>query len=160
MVRALIVSAVEDDCGARSAMTEALWPLIVAYVDAHLTEPDLSPARIARANNISLRYLYKLCARRGVRLGEWIMDRRLRGAARSCRGRVPGRWRRSRGGGGSLTLPISASGSVTPLGCRLGSARFWPKYIDRLRLTNKIAGITASGAGLAKKVCAARPMPL
>lgn len=86
MVRALIVSAVEDDCGARSAMTEALWPLIVAYVDAHLTEPDLSPARIARANNISLRYLYKLCARRGVRLGEWIMDRRLRGAREELQG--------------------------------------------------------------------------
>jgi AraC-like DNA-binding protein len=80
LVRALIASAAEDDRGARDATNEARWPLIVAYVDAHLTESGLSPARIARANNISLRYLYKLCARHDVRLGEWIIDRRLRGA--------------------------------------------------------------------------------
>ena len=86
LVRALIVSAAEDDRGARDATTEALWPLIVAFVDAHLTESDLSPARIARANNISLRYLYKLCARHGVRLGEWIIDRRLRGAREELEG--------------------------------------------------------------------------
>jgi len=86
LVRALIVSAAQDDRGARDATSEALWPLIVAYVDTHLTESDLSPARIARANNISLRYLYKLCATHDVRLGEWIMDRRLRGAREMLEG--------------------------------------------------------------------------
>ncbi len=86
LVRALIVSAAEDDREARDATTEALWPLIVAFVDAHLTESDLSPARIARANNISLRYLYKLCARHDVRLSEWIIDRRLRGAREELEG--------------------------------------------------------------------------
>jgi AraC-like DNA-binding protein len=86
LVRALIVSAAEDDRAARRATTEALWPLIVAYVDAHLTEPDLSPARIARANNISLRYLYKVCAGHDVRPGAWIIDRRLRGARKELEG--------------------------------------------------------------------------
>jgi AraC-like DNA-binding protein len=90
LVRALIVSAAEGDREPRDATSEALWPLIVAYVDAHLTESDLTPARIARANNISLRYLYKLCARHEVRLGKWIIDRRLRGAREALEG--PGSW--------------------------------------------------------------------
>jgi AraC-like DNA-binding protein len=89
LVRALIASATGDDRTAGEARSGAVWPLIVAYVDAHLTEPDLSPARIARANNVSLRYLYKLCAQHDVRLSEWIIDRRLRGAHDELTG--PGR---------------------------------------------------------------------
>jgi AraC-like DNA-binding protein len=80
MIRALVTSAVDDDRAGHEARGEALWPLILAYVDAHLTEHDLSALRIASAINISPRYLYKLCARHDLRLGDWIVERRLRGA--------------------------------------------------------------------------------
>jgi AraC-like DNA-binding protein len=86
LIRALVASAVDDDRAAHEASGEALWPLVLTYIDAHLTERDLSPARIAAANNISLRYLYKLCARHDLRLGEWIIERRLRGARQELEG--------------------------------------------------------------------------
>jgi AraC-like DNA-binding protein len=86
LIRALVASAADDDRAAQETSGEALWPLTLAYIDAHLTERDLSPARIAAANNISLRYLYKLCARHDLRLGEWIVERRLRGARQELEG--------------------------------------------------------------------------
>jgi AraC-like DNA-binding protein len=86
LTRALVTSAIDDDRGPQEASGEALWSLVLAYVDAHLTERDLSPARIAAAINISPRYLYKLCACRGVRPREWIIERRLQGARRELEG--------------------------------------------------------------------------
>jgi AraC-like DNA-binding protein len=86
LIRALVASAVDDDRAGREACAEALWPLVLAYIEAHLTEHDLSPARIADANNISLRYLYKLCARHDLRLVEWIIERRLQGARQELEG--------------------------------------------------------------------------
>jgi AraC-like DNA-binding protein len=86
LIRALIASAIDDDRGPQEACGEALWSLVLAYVDAHLTERDLSAARIAAAVNISPRYLYKLCARHDLRLREWIIERRLRGARRELEG--------------------------------------------------------------------------
>jgi AraC-like DNA-binding protein len=79
MLRALIASAA-DDGSAGESTAEVLWPLILAYVDTHLAEPDLSPTGIARANNVSVRYLYKLSAQHNMRIAEWIVDRRLHGA--------------------------------------------------------------------------------
>jgi AraC-like DNA-binding protein len=86
LIRALVASAVDDDRAAYEANGEALWPLVLSFIDAHLTERDLSPARIAAANNISLRYLYKLCAGHDLRLREWIIERRLRGARQELEG--------------------------------------------------------------------------
>jgi AraC-like DNA-binding protein len=86
LIRALVASAIDDDQGPQEACGEALWSLVLAYVDAHLTEHDLSAARIAAAVNISPRYLYKLCARHDLRLREWIIERRLRGARRELEG--------------------------------------------------------------------------
>ena len=43
----------------------------------HLADPDLSPAKIAAAHNISLRYLYKLCAEADLSLEQWIIAERL-----------------------------------------------------------------------------------
>jgi AraC-like DNA-binding protein len=80
LVRALIVSAAEDDRDARSALADALLPRVLAYVRQHLTDRDLTPASIARAHNISLRYLYKVCGTADVRLVEWIFEERLEGA--------------------------------------------------------------------------------
>jgi AraC-like DNA-binding protein len=80
LIRALIVSAAEDDRDARSALADALLPRILAYVRQHLTDRDLTPAAIAKAHSISLRYLYKVCNIADVRLVEWIIEQRLNGA--------------------------------------------------------------------------------
>jgi AraC-like DNA-binding protein len=80
LIRALIISAAEDDRDARSALADALLPRILAYVRQHLTDRDLTPASVARAHNISLRYLYKVCSKADIRLVEWIIEERLEGA--------------------------------------------------------------------------------
>jgi AraC-like DNA-binding protein len=82
LVRALIVSAASDERSARSALADALQPRIFAYVRQHLTDRDLTPAKIARAHNISVRYLYKMCDKADVTLMEWVMHERLEGARR------------------------------------------------------------------------------
>ncbi|MEY2566672.1 MAG: hypothetical protein QOE35_1201 [Actinomycetota bacterium] len=82
LLRALIVSAATDARFARSAFADALAPRIFAYVRQHLTDGDLTPAKIARAHNISVRYLYKLCDEADVTLMEWVMQERLDGARR------------------------------------------------------------------------------
>jgi AraC-like DNA-binding protein len=80
LLRALVASASEVHRYSRPAMTEALLPMILAYVRLHLRERDLTPQRIARHHNISLRYLYKLCEGAEIRLMEWIIQQRLDGA--------------------------------------------------------------------------------
>lgn len=83
LVRALFVSAVQDERGSRSALAEALLPRIIDYVRQHLTDRDLTPVSIAKANDISVRYLYKVCDLAGIRLMEWIIEERLEGARSS-----------------------------------------------------------------------------
>jgi AraC-like DNA-binding protein len=53
---------------------------IRAYVRQHLRQPDLRPATIATAHNISLRHLYRLCAQAEFGLEQWIISQRLEGA--------------------------------------------------------------------------------
>ena len=76
------VSAAGEEQSARSALTGALAPRVFAYVRQHLTDRDLTPVTIARAHNISVRYLYKLCDAADVKLVEWIIAERLEGARR------------------------------------------------------------------------------
>jgi AraC-like DNA-binding protein len=80
LLRALVASASEVQRYSRPAIAEALLPMILAYVRLHLREPTLTPQRIARHHNISLRYLYKLCEGAEIRLMDWIIGRRLDGA--------------------------------------------------------------------------------
>jgi AraC-like DNA-binding protein len=47
------------------------------FILQHLHEDDLSPARIAEANHISLRYLHMLFQRSDMTVSGWVMDRRL-----------------------------------------------------------------------------------
>lgn len=69
-----------DGQSARCSLADALVPRILAYVRQHLTEGDLTPVSIARAHNISVRYLYRLCDATGIKLVEWIIAERLEGA--------------------------------------------------------------------------------
>jgi AraC-like DNA-binding protein len=57
--------------------TQELLPRIQAYVDRHLADPDLTPDAIARAHQISVRYLHKLFQPEDVTVSRWIQRRRL-----------------------------------------------------------------------------------
>uniref|UniRef100_UPI0004C754E5 helix-turn-helix domain-containing protein n=1 Tax=Streptomyces sp. NRRL S-31 TaxID=1463898 RepID=UPI0004C754E5 len=50
---------------------------IRAYIDQHLTDPDLAPDVIARAHHISVRYLHKLFELEDITVSRWIQQRRL-----------------------------------------------------------------------------------
>ncbi|MEV0175478.1 helix-turn-helix domain-containing protein [Streptomyces sp. NPDC050803] len=80
LTRALIVSVAGDDHTRREVAQETLLARILAYLHAHLTEPDLTPQRVARVHGISVRTLYRLCEEGGLSLEKWIIRRRLEGA--------------------------------------------------------------------------------
>jgi transcriptional regulator GlxA family with amidase domain len=50
---------------------------IKAYIEAHLGDPNLSPAAIARNNGISLRYLHYLFQAVEMTVSDWLRLRRL-----------------------------------------------------------------------------------
>jgi AraC-like DNA-binding protein len=56
---------------------QALLTHIYAYIDAHLGDRSLSPASIAAAHHISVRYLHKLFQPEPTGIAEWIRQRRL-----------------------------------------------------------------------------------
>ncbi|NUU21535.1 MAG: helix-turn-helix domain-containing protein [Streptomycetaceae bacterium] len=80
LARAFLLSASRTGRDHRPAMAETLLTRIRAYVRCHLTDPRLTPETIAAAHNISVRYLYKVCAQAGFSLQQWIIGERLRGA--------------------------------------------------------------------------------
>ncbi|MGW0948758.1 helix-turn-helix domain-containing protein [Streptomyces sp. NPDC002623] len=80
LTRALIVSVAGDDHTRREVAQETLLTRVLAYLRAHLTDPGLTPRRIARAHGISVRTLYRLCEDGGLSLEKWIIRRRLEGA--------------------------------------------------------------------------------
>jgi len=80
LARALLVSAAHADRHSREVLADTLLTRVRAYVRRHLTDPDLTPATIAAAHNVSLRHLYKTCARADLSLEQWIISERLRGA--------------------------------------------------------------------------------
>ncbi|GAA4719203.1 helix-turn-helix domain-containing protein [Phytohabitans rumicis] len=80
LARALLTSAAHSGRRARAVLHEALLTRVRAYVRQHLADPDLRPATIAAAHNVSLRYLYKVCAQADFSLEQWIIGERLQGA--------------------------------------------------------------------------------
>ncbi|MFE9581314.1 helix-turn-helix transcriptional regulator [Nocardia sp. NPDC006044] len=76
ITRALLVTAVDHGDGT-AVPADIMVARIRAYIRRHLTDPTLSPATIARAHYISIRHLYKICARAGIRLEQWIIAQRL-----------------------------------------------------------------------------------
>ncbi|UGT62651.1 helix-turn-helix domain-containing protein [Nocardia asteroides] len=79
LARALLASAYGAEYG-RAAMHDALLPRIRGYVRRRLADPELSPATIARAHDISVRTLFRLCAAAEFGLEQWITTNRLDGA--------------------------------------------------------------------------------
>jgi AraC-like DNA-binding protein len=80
LVRALLVSAAGDPRLGPVVRAETLVTRVLAYARAHLSEPTLTPERIARAHNVSLRLLYRTCAEAGLSLEQWIIAQRLEAA--------------------------------------------------------------------------------
>jgi AraC-like DNA-binding protein len=80
LLRALIVSAAGDEILARPVRDDTMLTRILSYTRWHLTEPDLTPGRIAAAHNISLRHLYLIFRRADLSLEQWIITQRLDGA--------------------------------------------------------------------------------
>jgi AraC-like DNA-binding protein len=77
--------AVEDgDTGPRDRgqEREAMVRRLRAYVDAHLWDRNLTPASVAAAQHISLRYLHRLFEGQDSTVGRWIQHRRLEEARR------------------------------------------------------------------------------
>ncbi|MEE4542601.1 helix-turn-helix domain-containing protein [Streptomyces sp. V4-01] len=61
-------------------------PAVKEFIERHISDPDLTPQRVARANAISVRYLHKLFQADGDTPGQWIQRRRLQ----KCRGELAG----------------------------------------------------------------------
>ncbi|MCF2531483.1 helix-turn-helix domain-containing protein [Yinghuangia soli] len=77
LLRAVVATRLRDRRLAHEPLEATLQYRIMEYVRAHLAERDLTAARIARAHNISVRYLYATLARSGISLGDWVRTRRL-----------------------------------------------------------------------------------
>jgi AraC-like DNA-binding protein len=60
-----------------SSLQRARLRSVKAYIDAHLSDPALSLAEIARKNGISLRYLHQLFRLTDMSASEWMRLRRL-----------------------------------------------------------------------------------
>jgi AraC-like DNA-binding protein len=83
-----LVSLIPIDAGCFGASREsehqhqgALCREILRYTDENAQNPNLSPKMVAAKFRISERYLYKVLARRGLKFGDYLRDRRLEGAA-------------------------------------------------------------------------------
>ncbi|MGX1778408.1 AraC-like ligand-binding domain-containing protein [Nocardia brasiliensis] len=77
LIRAVIATQLGDRRLASGPLESTLELRILEYVRAHLSDHDLTAARIAHKHNISVRQLYTILARAGICLGEWIRVHRL-----------------------------------------------------------------------------------
>jgi len=77
------VLALALDMGDRDELSEdataqkARLRSVKAWIEDHLTDPDLSLEKIAKNNGVSLRHLHYLFRLTDVSVSEWILDRRL-----------------------------------------------------------------------------------
>jgi AraC-like DNA-binding protein len=56
---------------------QALLARIYSFIEEHLGEPELSPASVAAANHVSVRYLHRLFETQETTVAAWIRRRRL-----------------------------------------------------------------------------------
>ncbi|TDC36315.1 helix-turn-helix domain-containing protein, partial [Actinomadura sp. KC345] len=73
-----LANAVDADSAlAPHARQRALMAQIHAFIAEHLGDPHLTPAAVAAAHHISMRYLHKLFHHEGRTVAGWIRERRL-----------------------------------------------------------------------------------
>jgi AraC-like DNA-binding protein len=68
-------SGAHDDLGIRR---QQMISELKRHALAHLGDPDLTPAAVARANYVSSRQLHRLFARDGLSFAAWVHEQRLR----------------------------------------------------------------------------------
>ena len=74
----LIATLVDDQLGElQTTSTTVLKRQIYTYMSEHLEDPELSPASIAAAHFISVRYLHHLFKEEGTTVAAWIRTQRL-----------------------------------------------------------------------------------
>lgn len=81
LARALLSTCVRGERSVRDLMHDTEPVRVRTYIEQHLKDRDLSPATVARANNVSLRQLYKVWDSDGPSLSEYIIATRLSHAA-------------------------------------------------------------------------------
>ncbi len=86
LLRAVVASRHGGSDPADGAPEAALRLRITRYIRDHLADPDLSAARIASVHGISVRHLYAVLSRSGIRLADWIRTRRLAECRRELAG--------------------------------------------------------------------------
>ncbi|MEU7472720.1 helix-turn-helix domain-containing protein [Streptomyces sp. NPDC044984] len=75
---ALLVRGLGDaSAGPAARRGDTLLVRVHAYVDRHLADVDLTPASVAAAHHVSLRYLQRLFEEQGAGVATWIRNRRL-----------------------------------------------------------------------------------
>jgi transcriptional regulator GlxA family with amidase domain len=77
LMRALLATAAEDPALQASTAAETLRYRSQAFIRDHLDDPDLNPALVAAAHNVSLRQLYNAWSGEARPIAEWIMTERL-----------------------------------------------------------------------------------
>jgi len=77
LARALLASVSNDAELEREALQDSMMPRVMTFIRDHLADPDLDADNIAAANHMSVRQLYKTCARADLRLEQWIIRQRL-----------------------------------------------------------------------------------
>jgi AraC-like DNA-binding protein len=82
LVTLLAVEDVDSGPRDRGQDRQDLVGQIRSHVDARLWDRELTPATVAAAQHISIRYLHKLFESHGSTIGRWIQHRRLEEARR------------------------------------------------------------------------------
>jgi AraC-like DNA-binding protein len=80
LVRALVASAVPENPRARDVVIETQFVAVVTYLRQHIRDSSLTPQRVAAANQISVRQLYKLWSTEETSLNDWVLRERLEAA--------------------------------------------------------------------------------
>ncbi len=74
----LLVNALElEPARSSECMRDVQLERVRSYIDEHLSEPDLAPAKIAAANRISVRYLHWLFESIGTTVTQFVIRERL-----------------------------------------------------------------------------------
>jgi AraC-like DNA-binding protein len=66
-----------EDAVPPESRQQALMVSIHSFIERNLGDPQLSPAAVAAAHPISVRYLHRLFQRQGISVSAWIRQRRL-----------------------------------------------------------------------------------
>jgi AraC-like DNA-binding protein len=106
---------------------------VKSYIEERLGAPDLTPAQIAAAHHISLRYLYRIFEAEDATVGGWIRSRRLDHCRRD------------------LTDPILQRRPVSAIGARWG-------FVDATHFGRAFKTEYGMSPGEYRRLCA-RPTP-